>query len=432
MPVTFKVANHKAETVAGSANYSARKTAREILAVACQKQYKNAGAICGTSFDEPHANSLATEANLRRQPSNEVSAESTITNVIPKGNGFFHALSEAYNHHHHLVLRPDDVWLAILVQFNFFVNANSEALRASFVAHEGQKTLTVERATLTDLGEFARAMTGEIEKNVVDPTLRSWALPNFSTTTVKDTTVASIMLMATLKAYFQYRFGNTICGIPSVTLEGEKADWEALLQRAEKLKEYGIETIAWYHLLVPVLTRFVKAFDDPEAKSNISFWSKVADHRAGSGMSSYTGWATAFAVFSEKGKWLGHPLKRWRPSRQSTTAPELMSAQEFWATYLQQGLLAAKSRLILDGTPYHAIEGKDVPPCYAEVDVLLQNKETGEQTATSMIAGVIGLEVCSSSQLGLLPQTAGDEPGVDDLIKPLAGWWLFEKLNANA
>ena len=45
-----------------------------------------------------------------------------IPNVIPNRNGFFQALSLAYNKHHILVLRPDDVWLAILVQFNFFVN----------------------------------------------------------------------------------------------------------------------------------------------------------------------------------------------------------------------------------------------------------------------------------------------------------------------
>lgn len=29
------------------------------------------------------------------------------------------------------------------------------------------------------------------------------------------------------------------CGIPSVTLEGEKSDWENLLLRIDKLKEFG-------------------------------------------------------------------------------------------------------------------------------------------------------------------------------------------------
>jgi hypothetical protein len=54
------------------------------------------------------------------------------------------------------------------------------------------------------------------------------------------------------------------CGIPRVTLEGEKKDWENILTRLEKLKEYGDETTAWYHLLVPVISRFVGAFDNPD------------------------------------------------------------------------------------------------------------------------------------------------------------------------
>jgi hypothetical protein len=102
-----------------------------------------------------------------------------------------------------LVIRPDDVWLAILTQFNHFVNANSELLRASFVAHEGQRELTIiaegSRYSL-DFGNMSRQMVGEFEKNVVDPELRAWVLPAFTTTTQNDTTVAAMLMMATPKA----------------------------------------------------------------------------------------------------------------------------------------------------------------------------------------------------------------------------------------
>ncbi|KAJ7501637.1 hypothetical protein B0H11DRAFT_2224514 [Mycena galericulata] len=46
--------------------------------------------------------------------------------------------------------------------------------------------------------------------------------------------------------------------------------------RLEKLREYGLETIAWYHLLHPVLVRFVAAFDSPESAENADFWGRVA------------------------------------------------------------------------------------------------------------------------------------------------------------
>jgi hypothetical protein len=218
----------------------------------------------------------------------------------------------AYNQHHALVIRPDDVWLAILCQFNFFVNANAELLRASFVAHEGKRELAIEEEGTrysVDFGSMSRQMANLLEKNVVDPTLRKWAIPDFTTTTIHDTTVSAVLLMSTLKQYFSYAFDCSCCGIPRVTIEGEMADWTNILGRLEKLKEYGIETIAWYHLLHPVISRIVAGFDDPTGQSNIDFWQRVVHFESlGSGPDYYSGWINAFNAFSEQGQWLGHRL----------------------------------------------------------------------------------------------------------------------------
>lgn len=197
----------------------------------------------------------------------------------------------------------------ILIQFNYFVNANSELLRASFVAHEDKQELIVSDDSL-DFGAMSRRMMHEVEKNVVDPSLHDWLLPNFSTTTVNDTTVSAVLVMATFKKYFSY-FMAPICGIPRVTLEGEKSDWADMLRRLEKLKEYGIYTIAWYHLLYPVISRFVAAFDAPESSENVDFWQCIVEHNPGGcGQSRdfYSGWITAFYVFNDKGVWIGDPL----------------------------------------------------------------------------------------------------------------------------
>jgi hypothetical protein len=116
--------------------------------------------------------------------------------------------------------------------------------------------------------------------------------------------------MSTLKAYFEYVFESIDCGIPRVTLEGTKKDWEGILGRLEKLKEYGVETTAWYHLLVPVITRFVRAFDAPKSAANVEFWQQVAHFvPGGSGPSHYSGWISAFCVFDPEGKWIGLPLR---------------------------------------------------------------------------------------------------------------------------
>jgi hypothetical protein len=159
-----------------------------------------------------------------------------------------------------------------------------------------------------DFGFVARSMTKLIAQNVVDPTLRSWVLPDFTTTTLNDTTVAAVVMMATLKSYFEYTT-ILLCGIPRVTLAGEKEDWVSILNRLEKLKEYGPETTAWNKMLVPVISRFVAAFDDPSGAENIDFWNRVADYRrGGSGPSTLSGWINAFSVFGAKGQWIGPPV----------------------------------------------------------------------------------------------------------------------------
>ena len=186
----------------------------------------------------------------------------------------------------------------------------AEQLRSVFVAHEGKKDLIIvgggNRYTV-DYGAMAKSMTGFIEENVIDPTLRQWIIPNFTTTTPTDVIAASVVMMATLQAYFTYKC-SLWCGLPYVTLLGEKADWDQIVQRIEKLKEYGPETTAWYHLLKPVVTRFARTFEDGFAESaeNCDFWNQAVHEKPfGSGSCYLSGWVTAFCAFDEKGKWMG-------------------------------------------------------------------------------------------------------------------------------
>ncbi|KAJ7133144.1 hypothetical protein C8R44DRAFT_730339 [Mycena epipterygia] len=142
-------------------------------------------------------------------------------NVLPTHNGFVNTVLSAYNGHYAL--------------FNFFVDASAELLRANFVAHEGKRQLIIHaEGTRFDInfGDMALQMTYLIEENVVDPALRQWG-------------------------YFSYTLEFSTCGIPRVTLEGERSDWVNILGRLVELKEYGIQTIALYYLLRP---EFIQTF----------------------------------------------------------------------------------------------------------------------------------------------------------------------------
>ncbi|KAJ7264370.1 hypothetical protein C8J57DRAFT_1624994 [Mycena rebaudengoi] len=376
--ISFYVTNHRANAVE-LVGVESGLTGTEILHISSQNRYKNAE---GRDFT------------------------AKISNLVPKGNGFVDTVISAYSQHHALTIRPDDVWLSILVQFNFFVNANTELLRGNFVAHEGKKHLVVSGVGThysIDFGAMSREMVGLMEKNIVDPKLHEWILPNFSTTTITDTTASAVIMMATLKTYFSYEFYLT-CGIPRVTLEGEKSD----------------RAIAWYHLLHPVISHFVAAFDAPASRENINFWQWVAHyHTQDSGPSYYSGWIDAFAVFSPTGEWLGNWLDNagFEFILDVKSAEEVgsLSAEQFWVTYAPY---AAKD-LVLDSTPYHRVDSINVPPGYAEVDVKLN--DNGELFDCTMTAGVIGMKVSSSRDIELSPT------GRDDIVRPVSGWWIFIK-----
>lgn len=222
-------------------------------------------------------------------------------------NGFIGSVYSAYCRHHNLVLRPDDLWLAILIQFSLYVNKNADALRHHFVKHEGKKELVVKQeATLESANytEMAGQLVDLIDENLVDDTVKSWIYPSFTTTEENDRIVASITMMSSMQKYFDFKM-ELCCGIPETTLLGEPSDWENIRARLDKLLEYDLDghMKSWHEMLVSILDEFVKS---SKGDVNQEFWAKICDNRAGgSGPDYFSGWIAAFTVFDKDGKWIG-------------------------------------------------------------------------------------------------------------------------------
>ncbi|BCR84702.1 DUF4419 domain-containing protein [Aspergillus chevalieri] len=368
MPVSLQTADHQAKKW----TQTKQSTTEDLFKASCPNNHCASKQIIQSAFSQP-------------LDGNHISSSK---------HGFVYALYHAYSHHHHLTIRPDDVWVAILNQINFYVNAHAEELRSFFVAHEGQKELTVvEAGTIrtVDLGALAVKMTNEIQKNVLDPELQKWIMPEFSTTTANDKVVAAIQMMGTMQKYFSYTV-CLLCGIPSVTLLGERDDWELLLKKLDKIPQLGKEPAQFAELLTPVLKRFVACFDDPASPDLRDFWGRCAHYYSGgSGPTYLSGWVTAFCFWDEDGK----PLNHGRPGE--------------WATGCE-----------LDGVAFHRVETEDIPAGYASVPVKLN--DNGMEYDTMMLAGMIGIQASSSGQL----LEGASETGLDS-IQPVSGWWMYEK-----
>jgi hypothetical protein len=345
------------------------------------------------------------------------------TNICHSSNGLVRAVFAAYSQHHHLSIRPEDIWFAILSQLSFYINAHAEELRSSFVAHEGQKELEViEIGTIqtVDLGKLAVRLTHIMNKHLVDADLREWILPSFTTTTTTDTTVAAIIMMGSMQKYFSYKM-TLMCGIPSVTLLGEKADWVDIRRRIDKLASFGKETEHFSLLLAPVLDHFIRTFDNAEDPKVVDFWTKIAhQHSNFSGPSYLSGWITAFCFWDSKGELL------FREPRSDVGDDDLG----------EQGC-------DLDGTVYHRVDTNDIPEAYVSVPVTVD--DNGTVFKTRMVAGLVGIEVSSSGEkldISNRPKVwvrdgAGrlklkDEiPDEDEItgldsLQPVAGWWMYE------
>ena len=221
--------------------------------------------------------------------------------------------------------------------------------------------------------------------------------------------------MGTMKEYFSYGF--QMCGIPKVTLEGKKSDWEDILRRLERLKRYGVQMVAWYHLLQPIISQFVAAYDDPNSPRNLSFWNKVCHFIEGfSGPTFLAGWITASCVFNGQGQWQGNMFNQ---NVEDTKDPLQLSASQFASSYL---LPVSEPYLALDGFPYPQIDSDNVPSEYMQVDVQLD--DNGNLFNTMFVAGLIGSRISSAVDS---EDSSPEGVGKRDIVQPIPGWWYFIK-----
>ena len=337
------------------------------------------------------------------------------TTICASTNGLVRSAIYAYASHHHLTLRPEDVWFAILTQVGFYINAHSEELREHFVSHKGRKKLVVTRdgtIDTVDLGEMSVAMADLIQANIKDPDFQKWIMPNFSTTKEEDVVVAAVLMMGAMQKYFEY-FYAICCGIPSVTLLGAREDWAEMLRRLKKLTELGDEPTRFYTILKPVLSFFVRSFDAPTDPQVIDFWDKIAREDGGSGNTYLSGWITAFCFWNAEGKRM----------------------------YADPAPLKDVSNIQINDDPSYSldvalqgwIDTDVVPAGFAVVPATVN--DNGEEYKTKLIAGSVGIQVTSSGDkldegpiYSVNKGTKREPTGESDVdsLQPVTGWWMYK------
>jgi hypothetical protein len=185
-------------------------------------------------------------------------------------HSFISAMNLAYDKHYPITMSPDIVWLLIAQAVSAHVLNASEELRQT-VAHAGKLLIEVRR------DEFVRGFEGNDWEGMISEfsaTIRAHigdrlygtVVQNFSTTGIAERAAFEITLLEAMQNYFEYR-AVSLCGIPSVNLEGTTEDWKRIRDGIRSLEEIGLGW--WLEYLNPVLNQFV---DASRGDVDLNFW----------------------------------------------------------------------------------------------------------------------------------------------------------------
>jgi hypothetical protein len=246
------------------------------------------------------------ERKVSPEPSFEWRGRDKRYTIYPSRDSLIRGSVEAGFQHQHLAIRPDDVWLTILSQMNFYLKRHrmEKVVLDKFDNIQGNgHWIFVSLIFMTPERPFAMEMR---QRNKTD-WLLDWIQPGFSTTTADDKFTADFQLMATSTPASEPGLSPTCgFGIPSITLLGTPKDWETLLRKLDRFQEFGEELARYSTNLRPILSRMVATFKDPNSYDIRQFWSNMIIPERGQCNKStvLSGWINGFHFWDQTGNLL--------------------------------------------------------------------------------------------------------------------------------
>ena len=147
---------------------------------------------------------------------------------------FYNCMVEAYAGHYSVILSPDAIWTLISQGFCHHISLNTEKLKDKIVNHEGKMEISVisEYDLYSPLMDWDTLLNGfdiqiaENTKGNIADIMRA----DFSTTGNTERITSQVTLMSAVKSYFDFAAIHTICGIPTITIEGTPDDWRKIIK----------------------------------------------------------------------------------------------------------------------------------------------------------------------------------------------------------
>ncbi|MEL7529844.1 MAG: DUF4419 domain-containing protein [Bacteroidota bacterium] len=220
-------------------------------------------------------------------------------------HAFLRSLHQAYADHRPFVISADMIWLLVLQGFSRHINYNNSLFAKKWGLSTEKETLSIRDDSLrpdSDAQAWEGVLLGleSLIQTRMGPKLVQELAFDFSSTDKACKIAGTITMLDSLKAFFDYVVFSCTCGIPSITLEGEQADWIQLKTKVAALKKYDLAW--WIDKLIEPLEHFIGAFD---GSIDQAFWQSIFKFhtvRSCGESNRIDGWITHFYPYDREGR----------------------------------------------------------------------------------------------------------------------------------
>jgi hypothetical protein len=250
---------------------------------------------------------------------------SIASEIHPLPDSFVQGAIDAWAQNQHFVIRPADVWFTILTQMNFYLSSHQDSTEVRNHI-EYKHSIEFTRSEFSFVWNPVLMVQRETQARVKSNATYEWIQPTFGEsspiTSTEDSMTANLLIIGSVNSSSS-RYSppsstqlatsshpSSACGMPSITLLGTQKDWQQLLQKLDRMRDFGSQPADYSNKLRPILSRFVKSFEDPNSGDVRQFWNQiVTDDAQGRGCSKgtfITGWINGFHYWNPSGSVLSY------------------------------------------------------------------------------------------------------------------------------
>jgi hypothetical protein len=354
--------------------------------------------------------------------------------IFPLRDSFVRSAIHAWTQNQHFVIRPEHVWFTILGQLNFFLSNHQENAEVREKI-EYQKKINFD---IRNYWPYSNLSTFNASR-IVDQETRgrfklnwthSWLQPGFSTSKrFEDSILATLLFTGPINSsqvndpipdHMLEPLPGTprpsTCGMPSITLLGTRDDWHRLFQKLEPFHFFGSQPGDYSRTLRPILSRFVRSFDEPSGPEIRGFWDATVTNKDSSE-------SKAEGCLEES------VISGW------------ISGLHYWDEY---GRMLSRSRgergFTLDGIVYPPRNTSDMPHAYTRTPIRSRTSFIAGYLYTrlgDLMAGMVGKKITSGQPEGYaaamqrinltIPSTISEER--QSILEPFSRWILIYQLS---